>query len=67
MNLTNNMRSTHGRFYAAAEGVNVRGLQLPLTGPPIALQCLILGDFADALRLLVTNLDGRNLVTTGNT
>ena len=46
--------------------VGARGSQVTLPGSPIALQCLILGDFADALCLLAPHLDDGDLVTVGD-
>ena len=46
--------------------VGVRWSQVTLPGSPIALQYLILGDFADALGLLIPHLDDGDLVTVGD-
>ena len=44
-------------------GVGGRRSQVTLPGSPIALQDLILSDFADALGLLIPHLDDGDLVT----
>ena len=46
--------------------VGVRRWQVTLPGSPIALQHLILRDFADPLGLLVPHLDDDDLVTVGD-
>ena len=46
--------------------VGARGSQVTLPGSPIALQCLILCDFADALGLLGPHLDDVDLVAIGD-
>ena len=46
--------------------VGVRRWQVTLPGSPIALQHLILGNFTNALGLLVPHLDDGDLVTVGD-